>query len=320
MIESDCDTFLRFNFIDVSLNIAVTFGCLIGRFGCRAHRFQPLFAPRHLQLENPHKMKIQSPLRLAVCSALVGGLAALAPASTATAQDATLKMRFVYDGTPPPVGNITATKDQDYCGKHDIPNEKLIVNSKDKGIKNVIVHVYSRSSGKDLPKTKHTAKKHVLANKECRFEPHIILAHTGDTLAITNPDPIGHNANLNFIRNTAQNLMIPSGQQKDIELKEEEPAPIPIDCNIHPWMRAYVVVLDNPFADVSNESGEIVIEGLPSGKEIEFAVRFEGGKLDEVKVDGKKTDWKRQRFEVKLKAGVNDMGEILVPADAVSAD
>lgn len=265
-------------------------------------------------------MKIQSTLRMAACSAIAGGLATLVSVNSVTAQDATLKMRFVYDGTPPAVGNIMPTKDQDFCGKHDIPNEKLIVNSEDKGIKNVIVHVYGRSSGKDLPKTKHSPQKHVLANKECRFEPHIILAHTGDTLEITNPDTVGHNANLNFIRNTAQNLMIPSGQQKDIELKEEEPAPIPVDCNIHPWMRAYVVVLDNAFADVSNESGEIVIEGLPAGKNIEFAVRFEGGKLDEVKVDGKKTDWKRQRFEVKLKAGVNDMGEILVPADAVSAD
>ncbi len=265
-------------------------------------------------------MKISTSCRRATTFALAGAIAAISMASAAVAQDATLKLRFVYDGTPPPVGDITPTKDQEYCGKHEIPNEKLIVNQKNKGIKNVIVHVYGRSSGKDLPKVSHTPQTQVLANDHCRFEPHIVLAHTGDTLQITNPDPIGHNANLNFIRNTAQNLMIPSGQQKDIKLEEEEPAPIPVDCNIHPWMRAYVVVLDNSFADVSNDSGEIEIKGLPAGKKIEFAVRFEGGKLDEVKVDGKMTDWKRQRFEVDLKPGVNDMGDILVPADAVSAD
>lgn len=265
-------------------------------------------------------MKIPFTIPRAVMLSLTGAVAAITMVSTAVAQDATLKMRFVYDGTPPPVSNIVPNKDQDFCGKHDIPNEKLIVNPEDKGIKNVIVHVYARSSGKHLPETTHTPKTHVLANDECRFEPHIVLAQTGDTLAITNPDTVGHNANLNFIRNTAQNLMIPSGQQKDIELKEAEPAPIPVDCNIHPWMRAYVVVLDNPFADVSNDSGEIEIKGLPAGKEIEFAVRFEGGKLDKVTVDGKKTDWRRQRFEIDLKAGVNDMGDILVPADAVSAD
>ncbi|EMI55153.1 putative membrane or secreted protein [Rhodopirellula sallentina SM41] len=247
-------------------------------------------------------------------SALLGG-AAVAPA-----QDATLKMRFVYDGTPPSVDNIDPNKDREFCGKHVIPNEKLIINPTNKGIQNVIVHVYTRSSGDDLPKTGPGTKTHVLANDECRFEPHVVVAQTGDTLKITNPDPVGHNANLNFIRNTAQNLMIPSGQEKEIALEEEEPAPIPVDCNIHPWMRAYVVVLEHPFADVSDEDGNIVIEGLPAGKEITFAVRFEGGKLDEVKVGGKETDWRRQRFEVDLKAGDNDLGDILVPADAVSAD
>lgn len=266
---------------------------------------------------------IQQSVRRSVAVA-VGGIAVLALLSSganfAEAQDATLKMRFVYDGTPPNVPDIDPNKDKEFCGKHEIPNEKLIVNPENKGIQNVIVYVYTRSSGKDLPKTKSSPKTLTLANDECRFEPHIVLARTGDTLKITNPDPIGHNANLNFIRNTAQNLMIPSGQEKEIALRDAEPAPIPVDCNIHPWMRAYVVVLEHPFADVSDKDGNITIEGLPSGKELTFAVRFEGGKLDEVKVDGKKTKWRRQRFEKELKPGENSMGDILVPSDAVSAD
>jgi len=248
------------------------------------------------------------------------GAATFAVGNSVSAQDATLKMRFVYDGIPPSAGTINPNKDQDFCGKHDIPNEKLIVNSENKGIQHVIVHVYTRSSGDDLPKTSPGTTTHELANDQCRFQPHIVIAQTGDKLKITNPDPVGHNANLNFIRNTQQNLMIPAGQEKVVDLKEEEPAPIPVECNIHPWMKAYVVVLEHPFADVSDSDGNIEIKGLPAGKEITFAVRYEGGKLDEVKVGGKETDWKRQRFEVDLKAGENDMGEILVPASALSAD
>lgn len=252
--------------------------------------------------------------------ALAVGVVAIASTASASAQDATLKMRFVYDGTAPVVSNIDPNKDAAFCGKHDIPNEKLIVNPDSNGIKNVIVHVYTRSSGDDLPETTPANATHILANEECRFEPHVVIARTGDKLKITNPDAVGHNANLNFIRNTPQNLMIPSSQEKVVDLEEEEPAPIPVECNIHPWMKAFVVVLEHPFADVSDENGNITIEGLPAGKEITFAVRFEGGKLDEVKVGGKETQWKRQRFEVDLKAGDNDLGDILVSADAVSAD
>lgn len=251
---------------------------------------------------------------------LAVGAATFAVGGVVSAQDASLKMRFVYDGTPPIVGDIVPNKDQDFCGKNNIPNEKLIVNSDNKGIQNVIVHVYTRSSGDDLPETPPGTATHVLANDECRFQPHIVIAQTGDKLKITNPDPVGHNANLNFIRNTQQNLMIPAGQDKVVDLEEEEPAPIPVECNIHPWMKAYVVVLEHPFADVSDSDGNIEIAGLPAGKEITFAVRFEGGKLDEVKVGGEETEWKRQRFEVDLKAGENDLGEILVPAGALSAD
>lgn len=237
-----------------------------------------------------------------------------------SAEDATLKLRLVYDGDAPKADLVDPNKDVDFCGKHTIVNEKLLVNEQNNGIRNAIVYVYTRSSGDDLPELSPANKTHELANDKCRFEPHVVLAQTGDSLKITNPDPIGHNANLNFFRNTAQNLMIPSGQEKVVELKEAEPAPIPVDCNIHPWMRSYVVVLEHSFADISDQDGNIEISGLPAGKEITFAIRHEAGKIDEVTIDGKKTDWKRQRFEVDLKPGVNDLGDVMVPGDALSAD
>lgn len=238
----------------------------------------------------------------------------------ASAEDATLKLRLVYDGDAPKVANIEPNKDIAFCGKHDIPNERLIVNQENNGIQNAVVYVYTRSSGDDLPEVAPAAKTHELANVQCRFEPHVVLAQIGDTLKITNPDEVGHNANLNFFRNTAQNLMIPSKQEKEVALEEAEPAPIPVDCNIHPWMRAYVVVLEHGFADVSDGDGTIEISGLPAGKEITFAVRHEAGKIDEVTIAGKEVDWKRQRFEVDLKAGVNDLGDVMVPAKALSVD
>ena len=69
---------------------------------------------------------------------------------------------------------------------------------------------------------------------------HIVIAQTGDTLKVTNPDAVGHNANLGFFNNKQQNFTIPAGQEKTVALEESEPAPIPVDCNIHPWMKSYV--------------------------------------------------------------------------------
>lgn len=245
---------------------------------------------------------------------VLAAMALVAFAPHASAETSTLKMKFVYDGDAPAQEAIDVTRDVAFCGKHDLKDETLIVDPSTKAIQNVVVYVYTR--GSNLPPQSPRNATHVLANDKCRFEPRIVVAQTGDSLKITNPDEVGHNANLNFFRNAAQNLMIPSSQEKVVALEEAEPAPIPVDCNIHPWMRAYVVVLEHPFAAVSDAAGEITIEGLPAGEELTFRVYHEKGKIDEVTVDGKDEDWRRSRFEVTLAPGITDMGTIAVPADA----
>ncbi len=233
--------------------------------------------------------------------------------STAGLYAGDLKMQFVLDGNVPATDPIKVDKDAEFCGKHELVDESLVVNPKNKGIKNVVVYVYTGRGGSDLPASAEQNKTHELANKNCRFEPRIVLAQTGDTLKVTNPDPVGHNANLNFLKNDAANLMIPATQEKEVPLTESEPAPIPVECNIHPWMKAYVVVLDHPYAAVSDEDGNLVIKDLPN-EELVFRVFMEAadGSLDDVNVGGKKQQWKRNRFEVKIADGENDLGVVKI--------
>ena len=240
----------------------------------------------------------------------------LAIALPTAARAGDLKIRFEYGGNPPGTSPVKVTKDVEFCGKHKIDDERLIVNPNNKGIKNVIVYVYTGRGGSDLDDVAPKKNVHELANDKCRFEPHVVIAQTGDTLKVTNPDAVGHNANLNFFKNKAQNFVIPAGQEKTVELEEAEPAPIPVDCNIHPWMRAYVVVLEHPYAAKSNDDGELLIEGLPEGKELTFRVNHEAGRIDEVKIDGKDEEWTRSRFELTIKPGMNDLGTVVIPTEA----
>jgi len=234
--------------------------------------------------------------------------------SSAFAETGTLKLRFVYDGDPAKQPNIAPTRDVDFCGKHNIPDETLIVNPENKGIQNVVVYVYTRRGGSDVPEVEPKNNTHTLANDQCRFQPHIVIAQTGDKIKITNPDDVGHNANLGFFKNEQQNLMIPAKQEKVVELLEAEPAMMPVECNIHPWMRAYVVVLEHPYVGISDADGNVVIEGLPSGEELVFAVRHEKGKIEDVKIGGKGESWSLQRFKTMIRAGDNDLGDVFVPA------
>ena len=77
-------------------------------------------------------------------------------------------------------------------------------------------------------------------------------------------------------------------------------------------------MLDHPFAAVSDDDGVLEIKGLPVGDEIVFRANHENGTLKEVIVNGKETEWRSNKFEVEIKAGMNDMGTIEVPVEAFS--
>ena len=251
--------------------------------------------------------------RLFVCSAALALGVFLTALSPASAQDtATLRMTFKYKGTAPKFDAIEPTRDQAFCGLKEIPEESLIVNPKNNGIKDVVVWLKVGRRTK-LPEVEGEAKTLILANQACRFEPHVLMAMPGDTIRVTNPDKIGHNAKFSGF-NLNVNPSLPAGGQVDIKIEDVEPTVIPVECNIHPWMKARVLIVSHRFAGVSDENGVVEIKGLPVGEEFEFQANHETGTFaDEIYIDGKKTNWRRNRFELELSAGVNDLGTIEVP-------
>ncbi|MFK7736933.1 MAG: methylamine utilization protein [Pirellulaceae bacterium] len=232
---------------------------------------------------------------------------------SAPADSATLKIKFVIDGDVPEAGLIDGSRDP-YCAELEMKDDRLIV-GKDGAIQNIVVYLDKRKTKVDLPKFDAEAKKHVLDNKGCLFTPKIILSQPGDTIVVTNSDETGHNANFSFFNNQSVNFLVPSGQEKDLTLKADEPAPMPVECNVHPWMKAHIVVTDHPFVGATDKDGVLEIEDLPAG-EITFKVWHEHQlkSLDKPIVDGKEEKWRGGRMEVELKPGMNDMGTIKLPA------
>lgn len=239
--------------------------------------------------------------------------------ATATAQTGDLKVRFEYGGNAPERAPVAVNADEAYCGKQGLLDETVIVNAENKGLRNVILAVYTGRGGSKLDPVPPAKRELTLANDKCRFEPRVVVAQVGDVLRITNPDPVGHNANLQFFNNEAKNPMIPPNQEVKVELKESEPGIVEVRCNIHPWMKASLLVLDHPFAGVSDENGEVVIKGIPVGKHV-FRANHEVGKIQDVTVGGKAQKWDRSRFEFEIKPGMNDLGTVIIPVEAFAAN
>jgi hypothetical protein len=224
---------------------------------------------------------------------------------------ATLSGRIVFDGKPPVPKPIDTTKDPT-C-KEKLTTENILV-SPDGGLANAVIMLRTKKVPVH-PDYKAAKGEVALDNKNCRFEPHVQVVQLAQQLMIKNSDPTGHNTNVAPIqpRNTAFNQMLAqSAQPIPYKFAAEEGVPIPVKCNIHPWMSAWLVVREDPYAAVTDKDGRFTIKNLPAGKELEFRLWQEAaGYLKNATFKGGKTD-ARGTFKFKLKPGDNDLGDIKV--------
>ncbi len=234
---------------------------------------------------------------------------------SAPADTATLKLKFILDGDVPKREEVDGSRDP-FCADLEILSEKMVV-SKAGEIQNVVLYLDTRKTKVDLPNIPVPDVKPVLDNKGCVFVPHVFAVRAGQTVIVKNSDEAGHNANFNFFNNPSKNFLVPAGGSKELEIKQSEPTAIPVDCNIHPWMKSHIIVMDHPFVGISNEKGELEIKDLPVG-EVAFKIWHENSdrSLEKGELNGKSEKWSRGVMKVELKPGMNDLGTIKFKADS----
>ncbi len=108
-------------------------------------------------------------------------------------------------------------------------------------------------------------------NKHCRFQPHVVAMRVSQTLELHNSDPFSHNSNLAPFGDEPANPLISEGSEYKHHFNKAQKLPVPVSCNIHGWMKGYVVVREDPYAAVSDEHGNFELKNLPAG-ELEFTV------------------------------------------------
>ena len=99
----------------------------------------------------------------------------------------------------------------------------------------------------------------------CRFVPRVVGIQAGQSLSVLNSDSTNHNIHPTPIKNVEWNVsQAPLGGAIEKRFNQPE-VMIPIKCNQHAWMKAFVGVLNHPFFAVSAQDGNYRIEGLPTG-------------------------------------------------------
>jgi len=256
-------------------------------------------------------------MTFAARSHLVRGFAALSVAclaSMAVAEEwGTIKGRFVFGGDAPSAAELKADKDVEVCGKHKLLSEELVIGA-DKGVANVVVFVRDKGVKVHPDMAAAKSEKVVLDNKDCRFEPHVAFVQAGQTLVLKNSDSVGHNSNVATLKNPPSNSLIPAGGETTVTFANDEAIPAQVTCNIHPWMKSWLVVRNNPYAAVSKADGSFEIKNVPVG-EVELQMWHEkAGYIGEIKVGGTAEKTAKGRKKVKVAAAGTDLGEMTLDA------
>ena len=193
---------------------------------------------------------------------LAGGLAAFLQVSSAA--DITGTVTLV--GTPPPERPITPLKEDPTCGKFytGMPTTHFFVVGPNKELADVVVMlkgISGKSTGASAPAV-------VIDQKGCLYEPQIAAIQTGQKVLIRNSDPVLHNVHT---------LPAVSGNKEDNQAQMQGAPDITMSfpaaenflkfkCDVHPWMFAWVTVVDHPYFAVTSKDGTFKISNVPPGK------------------------------------------------------
>jgi len=187
-------------------------------------------------------------------------------------------------GQPPKLKPLDMTADP---GCPTGPQPAEVVVAKDGKLANVFVYVKE-----GLPQGNFAVSTEPVAldQKGCRYNPHLLGIMAGQPLKITNTDSADHNIHDMPSNNPAFNeSQMPTDQPITKKFANPEMM-IPVQCNQHPWMRAYINVMSHPYFGVSAADGSFEIKNLPPGEYTIAAVheRF-GEQTMKVKVGSKET-------------------------------
>jgi hypothetical protein len=167
-----------------------------------------------------------------------------------------------FDG-PAPERKDLAIGNTGGCPEHSGPtlSEDAIV---EKGcVANVFVAIQSGLQGWDVPPAK--GESLTLDQKGCVYSPHVLGLRVGQTLLVRNSDPTTHNVKITSRSNEEQNpIQAPGGPPVEWKPAKKEIG-VSFACNLHPWMKAWVCVVDHPWFAVTRSDGRFVLQGVPPG-------------------------------------------------------
>lgn len=190
------------------------------------------------------------------------------------ADEGSISGTVLFKGKPPAVVTIDTSMDP-ACSlggaAATLPVEQVVTHAGK--LANVFLYVKSGPPAAMQAGTASTAPA-MMDQKNCRYVPHVLGVMAGGTVEFHNSDPTMHNIHTLPVQagnETVDVSQTPRGAPHTEQFRKPE-LMLPVRCNNHPWMSAFLNVSATPFFAVSDAGGNFTIAGLPPGDYVLGAV------------------------------------------------
>jgi plastocyanin len=181
----------------------------------------------------------------------------------ALASAGTVTGTVTYVGAVPNLKPLDVAAEPMCAKKHaTVPNEMLVLGSGN-AMANVMVRVVGGlPAGKTYPAPSAPV---VMDQQGCQYVPHVMGIMVGQTFKVLNDDGVLHNVHALPNVNQQFNMAMPPTRKEATATFGKAEGMFVVKCDVHPWMRAYIGVMSNPFFAVTKPDGKFQIANLPPG-------------------------------------------------------
>jgi plastocyanin len=179
------------------------------------------------------------------------------PATTGTVQ-----VDVLFDGTPPPMQTLNMSSVSECAALHAEPvpaGDMLVAGGR---VQNAFVYVKDGLGDRVFAVPEAPV---VLDQKGCLYVPHVAGAQVDQTVEFRNSDAFLHNVHGSPKDSRGWNLALSrQGTERKITVDHPE-VMISVRCDVHPWMQAWLGVVDHPYFGVTGPDGRVTMPNVPAG-------------------------------------------------------
>lgn len=203
-----------------------------------------------------------------------------------TGDEGSVTGKVSFAGQAPKAKAIQMDADAVCAGKHkSAVYPEMVVANPNGTLRNVFVYVKTGLEGKNFAVPSNPAE---IDQVGCIYKPHVLGMQAKQNLKVVTSDDTTHNIHPMPKVNREWNISQPPKADPIMQSFSRPEVSVPVKCNQHPWMKAYIHVVGHPFFAVTGDDGTFELKGLPPGNyELEAVHEQYGAQTAKVTVAAK---------------------------------